>query len=275
MVNGAFTYTFVVPKDISYSYGKGKISYYADNGTLFDAHGADLDIIIGGAADSFAIDNQGPIVKVYMNDEKFAFGGITDNDPLLLVKLEDDNGINTIGTGIGHDLTGVLDEKTEDTYLLNEYYSAELDNFTRGEIRFPLSKLPEGRRNIRIKAWDVYNNSSEGYTEFIVATSAELALGRVLNYPNPFTTNTRFQFEHNKPGQPLFVQVKIFTVSGKLIKTIQKDIISESYRVDNISWDGLDDFGDRIGRGVYVYKVDVRAEDGATAQQFEKLVILK
>lgn len=275
VVNGAFTFTFVVPKDISYSYGKGKISYYADNGTLIDAHGFDTSITIGGAADSFALDNQGPLVKVYMNDDKFAFGGITDNEPLLLVKLEDDNGINTIGTGIGHDLTGVLDEKTEDTYLLNEYYSAELDNFTKGEIRFPLSKLPEGRRNIRVKAWDVYNNSSEGYTEFIVATSAELALGRVLNYPNPFTTNTRFQFEHNKPGQPLFVQVKIFTVSGKLVKTIQKDIVSESYRVDNISWDGLDDFGDRIGRGVYVYKVDVRAEDGATAQQFEKLVILK
>jgi hypothetical protein len=263
-----------VPKDISYSYGNGKISYYADNGFI-DAHGYDEDIVVGGTADSFLVDNVGPEIKLYMNDEKFAFGGITDENPVLLVKLEDENGINTVGTGIGHDITGVLDQNTQSTYVLNEYYSAALDDYTKGEIRYPLSKIPEGRRNIKVKAWDVYNNSSEGYTEFIVSKSAELALGHVLNYPNPFTTSTSFQFEHNKPGQPLFVQVKIFTVSGKLVKTIQQDILSDSYRVDNIKWDGLDDFGDRIGRGVYVYKVQVRAEDGASAHQFEKLVILK
>jgi hypothetical protein len=274
VTNGTFSFTFVVPKDISYSYGKGKISYYADNGN-YDAHGYDENITIGGTADSFLVDNNGPEIKIYMNDEKFAFGGITDESPVLLVKLEDENGINTVGTGIGHDITGVLDQTTQNTYVLNEYYSAALDDYTRGEIRYPLNRLPEGRRNIRVKAWDVYNNSSEGYTEFIVSKSADLALGHVLNYPNPFTTNTFFQFEHNKPGQPLFVQVKIFTVSGKLVKTIQQDILSESYRVDNIKWDGLDDFGDRIGRGVYVYKVDVRASDGANAHKFEKLVILK
>jgi hypothetical protein len=274
VTNGSFSFTFVVPKDISYSYGNGKVSYYADNGFI-DAHGYDEDIVVGGTADSFLVDNAGPEIKLYMNDDKFAFGGITDENPVLLVKLEDENGINTVGTGIGHDITGVLDQNTQSTYVLNEYYSAALDDYTKGEIRYPLSKIPEGRRNIKVKAWDVYNNSSEGYTEFIVSKSAELALGHVLNYPNPFTTSTSFQFEHNKPGQPLFVQVKIFTVSGKLVKTIQQDILSDSYRVDNIKWDGLDDFGDRIGRGVYVYKVQVRAEDGASAHQFEKLVILK
>ncbi len=274
VTNGNFSFTFVVPKDISYSYGNGKISYYADNGFI-DAHGYDEDIVVGGTADSFSVDNLGPEITLYMNDEKFAFGGITDENPILLVKLKDDNGINTVGTGIGHDITGMLDQNTQNTYILNEYYSAALDDYTTGEIRYPLSKIPEGRRNIKVKAWDVYNNSSEGYTEFIVSKSAGLALGHVLNYPNPFTTSTSFQFEHNKPGQPLFVQVKIFTVSGKLVKTIQQDILSDSYRVDNIKWDGLDDFGDRIGRGVYVYKVQVRAEDGASAHQFEKLVILK
>ena len=274
VTNGEFSFTFVVPKDISYSYGNGKISYYADNGFI-DAHGYDEDVIVGGTADSFLTDNSGPEIKLYMNDEKFAFGGITDENPILLVKLEDENGINTVGTGIGHDITGVLDQSTQNTYVLNEYYTAALDDYQRGEVRYPLSRLPEGRRNIKVKAWDVYNNSSEGYTEFIVSKSADLALGHVLNYPNPFTTSTTFQFEHNKPGQPLFVQVKIFTVSGKLVKTIQQEVLSDSYRVDNIKWDGLDDFGDRIGRGVYVYKVQVRTEDGATAHQFEKLVILK
>jgi hypothetical protein len=274
VTNGNFSFTFVVPKDISYTYGYGKISLYADNGSI-DAHGYKNDVVVGGTADSFAVDNQGPLIKLYMNDEKFVFGGITDENPLLLVKLEDENGINTVGNGIGHDITGVLNQNTQNTYVLNEYYQAELDNYMKGEVRYPMSRLPEGKHTIKVKAWDVYNNSSEEYTEFIVSTSADLALAHVLNYPNPFTTNTKFQFEHNKPGQPLFVQVKIFTVSGKLVKTIQRDILSDSYRVDDIQWDGRDDFGDRIGRGAYIYKLDVRTENGATAHKFEKLVILK
>jgi hypothetical protein len=274
VTNGNFSFSFVVPKDISYTYGYGKISLYADNGNI-DAHGYKDDVVVGGTADSFAVDNQGPLIKIYMNDEKFVFGGITDENPLLLVKLEDENGINTVGNGIGHDITGVLNQNTQNTYVLNEYYQAELDNYMKGEVRYPMSRLSEGKHTIKVKAWDVYNNSSEEYTEFIVSTSADLALAHVLNYPNPFTTSTKFQFEHNKPGQPLFVQVKIFTVSGKLVKTIQRDILSESYRVDDIHWDGRDDFGDRIGRGAYIYKVDVRAENGATAHKFEKLVILK
>lgn len=272
--NGSFTFSFVVPKDISYSYGFGKISLYAENGTI-DAHGYNDQIVVGGIADSFAIDNQGPMIKIYMNDEKFAFGGLTDESPLLLVKLEDEHGINTVGSGIGHDITAVLNQNTRNTYVLNQYYQAELDNYQKGEIRYPLSRLSEGRHNIRVKAWDVYNNSSEEYTEFVVSTSAKLALNHVLNYPNPFTTSTRFMFEHNKPGQPLFVQVKIFTVSGKLVKTIQRDIFSESYRIDDIYWDGRDDFGDPIGKGAYIYKLEVRTEDGSSAHRFEKLVILK
>jgi hypothetical protein len=274
VTNGLFSFSFVVPKDISYSYGYGKISLYADNGSI-DAHGYKNDVVVGGTADSFAVDNQGPLIKIFMNDEKFVFGGLTDDSPLLLVKLEDENGINTVGNGIGHDITGVLNQSTQSTYVLNQYYEALLDNYQKGEVRYPLARLPEGKHTIKVKAWDVYNNSSEEYTEFVVSSTADLALAHVLNYPNPFTTSTKFQFEHNKPGQQLFVQVKIFTVSGKLVKTIQHQSMGESYRVDDISWDGRDDFGDRIGRGAYIYKLDVRTPDGATAHKFEKLVILK
>jgi flagellar hook assembly protein FlgD len=142
-----------------------------------------------------------------------------------------------------------------------------------------LSRLDDGRHTVRVKAWDTYNNSGEGYTEFVVASDAEMALRNVLNYPNPFTTHTSFQFEHNFAGQALEVQVQVFTVSGRLLKTINETIVSDGFRVDDIEWDGLDDFGDRLGRGVYVYKVTVRADNaaGGSVQQsaFQKLVILR
>ena len=109
----------------------------------------------------------------------------------------------------------------------------------------------------------------------MVASSADIALSHVLNYPNPFTTNTAFQFEHNRPGEMLSVRVRVMTVSGKVVKTIREDVLTDGYRVDNISWNGLDDYGDKIGRGVYVYQVNVRTPDGSSTHEFEKLVILR
>ncbi len=283
VTNGRFRFTFVVPRDINYQFGPGKISYYAaDETTLEDAAGSYENIIIGGTDPNALADDRGPKVEVYMNTEDFVFGGITNASPTLLAVLEDDNGINVVGNSIGHDLEGVLNGNTQNTYLLNDFYESELDDYTRGRVRYPLSALPEGRHNIRVKAWDVANNSAEGYTEFVVAESEEVALEHVLNYPNPFTDYTCFQFDHNLANQDLEVMVQIFTISGRLVKTIQANMFSDGAlrRDDCIEWDGRDDYGGRLGRGVYLYKVKVRAANTGNVvlsgeSGFEKLVILK
>lgn len=288
--NGLFTFSFVVPKDIAYQYGFGKLSYYAEN-DLVDAHGYKNDVVIGGVSDTAGLDENGPEVKVFMNDEKFVPGGITDENPSVLVKISDKNGVNTVGTGIGHDIAGTLDNDTKNTLVMNDFYTADLNSYQSGEARYPLNNLSEGMHTIVVKAWDVYNNSSEGSTEFIVSTSAEMALAHVLNYPNPFTTRTEFMFEHNMPGQMLDIMIQVYTVSGRLIKTIRQSVMPEmfafsgagcneggtagGYRVNSIYWDGKDDFGDPIGKGVYVYKLSVQAANGLKADTFEKLVILK
>ena len=273
MVNGDFSFTFIVPKDISYQYGYGKISYYAHNGVT-DANGTFTDIIIGGSEENVPADNTGPEIKLYLNDESFVFGGITDESPLLLAYVYDSNGINTVGNGIGHDIVAVLDDNTDHSYVLNDYYEANLNSYTTGKIKYPFQKLSNGLHTLKLKVWDVYNNSSEAYTEFVVASSTELALDHVMNYPNPFTTRTAFYFEHNQPDNYLDVIIQIFTITGKLVKTIQDRVITDGYRVDDIYWDGRDDYGDRMGKGVYVYKLKVRTSSGSIAEKTEKLVIL-
>ncbi|MFC1733358.1 type IX secretion system sortase PorU, partial [candidate division KSB1 bacterium] len=274
VTNGEFSFTFIVPKDIAYQYGYGKISYYAQNGET-DANGYFDKIIVGGSENNVLTDETGPEIEVYLNDENFVFGGITNEDPILLSYVFDSNGINTVGNGIGHDLVAILDENTEHTYVLNDYYEADLNSYTRGTIKYPFQDLSEGLHTLKIKVWDVYNNSSEAYTEFVVASSTELALDHVMNYPNPFTTRTAFYFEHNQPSSYLDVIIQIFTITGKLIKTINESVITDGYRVDDIYWNGRDDFGDPIGRGVYIYKLKVRTDTGSFAEETEKLVILK
>lgn len=280
--NGLFSFTFVVPKDINYEFGKGKISYYAkQEGSQVDARGFYDNIVIGGTDPNGIQDDQGPLVEVYMNNEDFITGGITDSDPTLLVKLSDDHGINVVGNSIGHDLSGILDQNSQNTYILNDFYEADVDDHTKGTVSFPLFDIEEGLHKITVKAWDVANNSAEGFTEFLVTSGEDAALDHVLNYPNPFTTSTCFQFEHNMANQTLDVQVQIFTVSGKLAKTIVAQVDANGYRMtDEIKWDGKDDYGDQLARGVYLYKVKVNSLSDPSGQSrgesdYEKLVILK
>lgn len=278
--NGAFSLQFIVPKDIDYNYGLGKISYYADNGTHEDAAGADCNIVIGGSFAGASSDDIGPKVKVYMNTEQFVQGGITDANPKILVVATDDFGINVAGSSIGHDLSAVLDDNVQETIILNDFFSTDQDNYKTGRALYPLRNLASGLHKVTAKAWDTSNNSAEGFTEFVVASDGAAALEHVLNYPNPFTTNTYFQFEHNLSGQLLDVQISVFTVAGKLVKTLHHTAQADGFRVTDIAWDGKDDYGDTIGKGVYLYRVKVRGTDvngiaKSAESDFEKLVILK
>ncbi|MBN2683360.1 MAG: type IX secretion system sortase PorU [Bacteroidales bacterium] len=271
--NGDFEFSFIVPKDITYNLGFGKISYYATIGQT-DAHGHNRNVIIGGSSEIPLNDDEGPEIELYLNNEDFVFGGMTDENPKLIAYVADSSGINTVGNGIGHDITAVLDDNTFQTYILNEYYEADLDSYQSGKVDYNLSNLSEGHHKIKFKVWDVNNNSSEDYIEFIVAKSAQLVLEHVFNYPNPFTTNTDFYFDHNQPNATLDVIIQVFTVSGKLVKTLDTQVFSDGYRSQPINWDGRDDYGDPIGRGVYIYRIKVRNEEGKVVDKFEKLVIL-
>ncbi|MBA3664066.1 MAG: type IX secretion system sortase PorU [Bacteroidetes bacterium] len=271
--NGDFTFSFMVPKDISFAYGPGKISYYATNGQT-DATGYYQKIVVGGGAKNPVIDNEGPQVHLFLNDKNFVNGGTTNEKPILYANLTDSSGINTLGTGIGHDISVVLDQNTTKPVILNDYYEAALNSYQTGRVRYPFNELTEGNHRLTFKAWDIQNNSNIVNCDFVVAPSAELALTHVLNYPNPFTSSTKFFLEHNQACNPLKVTVQIFTISGKVVKTLQRSVVCEGFRPEGIDWDGKDDYGDKLGRGVYIYKVSILNTENKKAEKTEKLVIL-
>jgi len=271
--DGRFRFSFYVPKDIDYNFGNGKISYYARS-ERDDASGSFTDFIIGGMDTTGIQDDENPVIELYMNDENFVNGGITGTSPMLIAKISDNFGINTTGNGIGHDLTGVLDRNTGNKIVLNDYYQTEKDSFNCGIVRYPLQDLTPGDHTISVRAWDVNNNSAEQELTFRVVSEDKFTLSHVLNYPNPFTTHTDFYFEHNQPGGTFDIQVNIYTISGKLVKTLYDNQFMEGNRCRAISWDGLDDYGDKLAKGTYLYRVRVKTQDGQTAEAVEKLVIL-
>ena len=274
VTNGNFEFTFIVPKDINYSFDLGKISYYAENGS-YDAIGSDTRVYVGGVDPNGINDDNGPDMDIYLNDESFVNGGITDETPQLIVKIFDENGINAVGNGIGHDLTAILDGETSKPFILNDYFTSDLDSYQSGEIKYNFTTIEPGTHTLTVKIWDVNNNSSEKTIEFEVREKQELSLEHVLNYPNPFTTSTEFFFEHNQFCTSLEAQIQILTVSGKLVKTINQPVLTVGYRSEGIQWNGRDDFGDQLAKGVYIYRLKVRTPDGEQAEKLEKLVILK
>ena len=273
--NGAFNFEFIVPKDIKISYGKGKMSFYAQNG-LEDKAGYNFDIVVGGINENAPEDTVGPEIQLFMNDESFIDGGNTNASPNLIVLLSDLSGINTSITAVDHDIVGVLDGDDSNPIILNDFYQTALDDFTNGKVNYKLRNLEVGPHTIKIKAWDTYNNSSEATLNFVVLSDTTLNLENVLNYPNPFVNYTEFWFNHNKPNEPLEVQVQVFTISGKLIKTLHQNVQTSGSLSRSISWNGLDDFGNRIGKGVYVYKLKVKSTlSNLVSEKYEKLVILQ
>ena len=164
---------------------------------------------------------------------------------------------------------------TAEPIVLNNYYTGNLDSYQSGKVMYTMKELSVGPHTLDVKVWDVNNNSSSAHIEFTVVEDAEIKLDHVLNYPNPFTTRTTFFFEHNQSCSSLEAQIQIYTVSGRLVKTINKLVPTTGFRAEGIEWDGRDDFGDQLAKGVYVYRLSVELPDGGKAEKLEKLVLLR
>ena len=280
VTNGEFKFDFVVPKDIAYNFGNGKISYYATNDTI-DANGYSDTLSIGGSYLFADDDTEGPNIELFMNNTDFKNNGITNENPKLLALVFDEHGINTVGNGIGHDITAILDAQSTNPIILNEYYQAELGDFKKGVINYPFYKLADGQHTIDVKVWDVYNNSANASIDFIVASSSEMAMDHLFNAPNPFTNTTSIIFEHNQGCDILDVEVLIYTNAGQLVRRIKTSVNSSGYRVGDgeIVWDGRSDSGADLNQGLYIYTLRYASVnengDKESKEMSSKMVLLK
>ncbi|MFC2089930.1 type IX secretion system sortase PorU [Bacteroidota bacterium] len=272
--NGRFKFSFYVPKDISYSIGQGKISYYALLDDT-DGHGSTDQLTIGGLGDLTFIDTVGPRIELYMNDTLFNDGGIVNNDPELLVYIVDAHGINTTGNGIGHDITAMLNNDRVNSLILNEYYVYETDSYSTGTARYAYKDLLPGDHVVTVKVWDIFNNSAVASLNFKVVESLEMLLNEVYNYPNPFIDYTYFNVEHNRSGHDLDIVIRIYDLQGNLITVLEDKQFAIGNRLDPIYWSGNGRGGATIEGGLYVYKILIRTEEGEEALESGRLLIYR
>ncbi|HLN53263.1 MAG TPA: type IX secretion system sortase PorU [Lentimicrobium sp.] len=277
VINGEFSFTFIVPRDIAYNYGFGKISYYATNG-LDDASGNYSNIVIGGFTDQEINDNEGPEVTLYINDSSFKDGGFTNENPVLLAYLSDSSGINTLGNSIGHDLVAILDGNTQHPYILNDYYKADLNTYKSGSLFFPMNNLAPGPHTIRLHVWDVNNNSSETEIHFIVAEGNKVVLSDLEAWPNPVNRthdNISFILGHNQANRELIAELSVYNLSGTRVFADRKNIKPEGYRTKVFSWNGQETGGHNLSAGFYIANVRLTTSEGFASDKSVKIIITR
>jgi len=269
--NGRFRVSFVVPKDINYQSGEGRVSLYAQQDVVkMDAAGA-APVLVGGSERNPVADNEPPLIRLFMDDTTFVSGGRTSPNPVLITRLSDDHGINISRAGIGHELRAVLDDSV--SVILNEFFIASTDTYQQGEARFSFKDLTPGKHRLWLQAWDTHNNAAEATLEFIVEPDP-FRLRNLYNYPNPVTESTLFTFEHNRPGEDLSVEIQIYTYKGQLINTLREVIPFAPAKINTIEWNLTTDNANKIFNGVYFYRVTVRSIAGSTSLT-QKMLIMR
>lgn len=275
VINGTFTSTFTVPKDISLELGDARITLVAFNEDKSTSlGGTSADFTIGGINTTTNLDDQGPNIQAYLNDRNFVSGDRVFDSPTLIVDLTDENGINTSG-GVGHDITAVLDENQQNPYVLNAYYSADLDDFTKGSLRFPFKDLATGFHTLTLKAWDTHNNPSTKTISFWVMDNDVIQIEHVYNSPNPIQNQTTFFVQHNKPQELLNAKIYIFTANGKRVWHHEQKAYSTAYLLDDFHWDVTSYSGQKVIKGTYLYTIELISTLSQTSSKYSGKLIVK
>lgn len=271
---GRFEFTFPVPLDINYSDEEGLLSLYALNADRTNEAGGYFDhFLVGGTADEISSDTLGPKMTIYLNTPDFQSGGQTNNTPLFVAELEDADGINTVGNGIGHDLSLCIDGSAVLTYNLNDYYTSTAGDYTRGMVHFSVPDLAEGKHTLSFRAWDLLNNSSTKTLDFEVVRGLRPNLVSVICTRSPARESTTFVLSHNRPGSTLAVRMSVYDFSGRELWTHLEKGISEG-QTYYIEWDLCSNGGQRLAPGVYLYRASIVSDGSRESTKAQKIIIL-
>lgn len=270
---GEFTIDFIVPKNISYKIGNGKINMYAYSDNMEDANGSDISLLIGSSSNTIPSDESGPEILLNMGDTLNTDLSRVSHNTNLIVELQDESGINLSGFGVGNNITATLDD--EQTFILNEYYEAKKDSYSEGLIVFPIEGLTKGPHKITVRASDVHNNTSESTISFNVADPNQIVIYEIKNYPNPFSNQTNFAVKHNRAGETLDVVLDIISPLSGLVLSKEIRFENSPSNLEFFQWNGETSNRVKLTPGLYIYQITLRStRDGAKNTARQKLMLI-
>ena len=268
--DGEYSFSFMLPKDIKYNYGSGRINYYAEDDVHdYEAQGVFENFVVGGTANNSLNDTSGPEVLMYLNTENFISGDKVNETPLFIADIKDINGINTVGSGIGHDLLLTIDKDPLKSYILNDNFQALVNSYSAGTVKYKLPQIENGKHTLTLRVCDLLNNSSTASIDFVVEKGLTPTIFSVTNYPNPFNKSTIIRVIHDRPETILKTTVEIFDIVGKKIWSFEEPSAGD------ISWDLSAMQSEKIKSGVYLYRVSIKTTNSNLYSKTNKMIILE
>ena len=275
--NGEFKFTFLVPKDISYSNKPGKMNFYAshnDGSNMIEAQGAFLDFVVGGANEDVVEEFDGPEIKeFYLNDASFVPGATVNESPLLIARIFDENGINISGSGIGHKILVCINNQTALTYSANDYFQFLTGSYQEGYLSFSIPALPAGRHTLKLTVWDLQNNVSFKEVDFEVDPGLKPELLDLAIYPNPARDKVTFSISHNRPEASLEVGIYVYDLTGQLVWQYKEQGESGALQNYNTDWDLTTNAG-HLPSGIYLVRASLNTKGSKTASKAKKMIVL-
>ncbi len=268
VTDGSFTFSFMLPKDIKYNYGTGRINYYAQEKTDgSEAQGYFENFFVGGTVNDNVVDTIGPEVQLYLNSNNFVSGDKVNETPLVIANMNDIHGINTVGSGIGHDIMITVDEDPSQSYILNDYFQASANSYTEGSLNYKLPEMNSGKHTLTFRVWDLLNNSTTKKIDFEVVKGLTPQIFSVYNYPNPAKIGTEIKVVHDRPETILNTTVEIFDLAGRKIWSFSQS------SANNISWNLTGSDGNRVKPGIYLYRVNIKTTNSDVTSKTNKILI--
>lgn len=271
--DGRFEFTLFMPAEIENNWSPALLNLYAYSDNGVEANGATEKLYLYGFNDDALTDNEGPEIRRFtLNDDSFRSGDKTHRTPLVLATLADPSGINLSDGGIGHKLTLILDGHTVYDDLVS-YYSSDSDERGAGQLSYSLPEVEPGKHTLKLVAWDNVNNSSTAELEFIAEFYRKPTIYDVTTDVNPATTSVRFTVSHDMPSVAATCTVSVYDLAGRKVWSgSAKETFAAGSGVD-ISWNLTDGNGNRVPKGIYVYRAVVETPDGVEASKSRRLLV--
>lgn len=271
VVNGAFEISFPVPLDINYSNLAGQINLFAiANGDSARAQGYSNAFLVGGTDPEAVLEGEGPSVVAWLNHENFKSGDTVNETPCLFVAINDSDGINTTGNGLGHDITAIIDNKEYTSYSLNDYFTQDVGDYTSGKVRFSIPELSEGFHTIKVRAFDVFNHMGQTSFDFYVSPGLKPDIIDI-GVNAPVTDVATFIVVNNRPETDIDVEISVFDPFGKLLyrDAANGQENSGAYKFD---WNLTNTVG-LLPTGVYIVRVTASNSGGEVTHKSRKFIV--
>lgn len=275
IAGGQFEITVAMPSEIAWNYRPAAALMYAreDSPKPREAVGQNRDFYVYGIDEASNPDLDAPTIDaLYINHPDFNNGDVVNESPMVFAEVADNVGINLSQAGIGHTLWMSLDGS--DTFTdVSDYYSPNPDGSPGGTVAYPLESLSNGNHSLQFRVWDTSDNFASASIDFFVQPGLAPKIFDVRCWPSPASTEANFYITHNRPDATMTVTVAVYDLAGREIWSQTSTGRSDMFLSSPLTWDLTDSGGNRVARGIYVYRAEITTDGQHYASEGRRLAV--